>query len=477
MNRTKTIGMVAIFVLVTSFFYGCSTSNDAPPTTETGNSSGNITSEDIAARQGEWVYFNSGEGIYKEKPDGSERELILNANVSDINVVNDWIYFLWHTDGEFKLAKMKTDGTEKTILLESKSPFKDMSGYEYIAYFQVVGDWIYFLTDSTAGRNLEKLNRMKTDGSEIMVISGNMAFSSVVGDWIYYANTSDENKLYKVKTDGAEITKLNDEPVNGMNIYEDWIYYKNAEDDRIYKLNMDGTGKVQVGDDPATSFKISDGLIYYGNVNDAYKLYRMTVDGTEKIKISDEQIGLGNIVGDWIYYQNSNYDVYYYHFGTLDGRVYKMKTDGSENSVTVSAQEHVEDPEVTLGNFARYADALVGELGRTYDGLNYETGSFTMRIDSIETLSAQDGKTNVVIRFEGDPESISRSLYYFDEDGKRLYPDLFLTDVEVTNKTIVISSDENILETAIKYIVLGQLDPDKNNGKWIAVFEVPSRAE
>lgn len=466
MNRTKIISFIAILVLSVSFFIGCNITDNASTEPVIGNSSGNILNRGIAAKHGEWVYFSSGEAIYREKPDGSERTRIINAPSLNLNVADDWIYYSGGNIGQ--ISKVKTDGTGETLLYEPTLI------YEYVPFMNVVGDWLYFITESYGVRNTAVLNRMKTDGSEKTVIDNNTGFINVAGDWIYYANMSENNKIYKMKTDGTEKIKLSDESANGLIVYEEWIYYKSLKDHKSYKLKTDGTGKVKLNDDISSIVNISDGWIFYTNASDKDRLYKAKLDGTEKIKIHDEEIISPSIAGDWIYFYNYDGDFYYYDYGTDIGNVYKIKTDGTGRSVTVSVPDNIEGQEVTLSNFATYANALVGEYDKPYDYF-YEDDIYPIKISSIKSLKELNGETNVIVLgFEGNANHVLQYCSFFDEDGKRIPS---VGGSIVSDDTISFSSDDLNLAESGKYIVFNRLAPDKNNGKWIVVFEVPPLTE
>lgn len=467
MNRTKIISLVAILVFATSFFSGCSTSNDASIQPVMGNSSGNMNNGGIAARQGEWVYFNTGNAIYKEKTDGSERMLVINAGVSNLNVADEWIFYAGSGDVS-KIYKVRTDGTGETLLYET------IPGEEYIGSLQVVGDWIYFSAGSSDDQGLTKLYKMKLDGTGKTVISNETALDlNFVGDWIYYANWSDGWKIYRMKTDGTERTELSEEAALRMNVYENWIYYISARDSRIYKLKMDGTGKVKLSEEGASALNVSDGWIYYNDVEDNYRIYKMRLDGTEKIKICDDSTNNINVVDDWIYYIPFDKEFYYYEYGPYGESVFKIRTDGTGRSVTDTALENIKDQEVTLGTFEKYADALIGEFGKTYDCIDQEYGRFSFKIDSIETQKELDGEANaVVVKFEGNRSYALQSIVFFDKEGKGLDK---IRRFMVSEDTVAFSGSGFNLMDAGKYLVWSDIDPIKNSGKRIVVFEVPNR--
>jgi hypothetical protein len=96
-------------------------------------------------------------GLYKVKKDGSSSVKMLDDQISYLNVMGEWIYYIFYDDG---IYKMKTDGTEKQKLYSG-----DVFG------LCIADDWIYFGKWSEGeeyGR--EGYYRMKKDGSNIQTI-------------------------------------------------------------------------------------------------------------------------------------------------------------------------------------------------------------------------------------------------------------------------------------------------------------------
>ena len=153
---------------------------------------------------GEWIYYladnESGEseevGLYKITTDGTEKTLISN----DVSVLysyvmviasEDWLYYL---DNEEYLCKIKTDGSGKEKLVK----------VDYPEWFNVGGEWIYYTDWDGSSDNLYK---MRTDGSgRTKILKEECQVINVVGDWIYYLSESDE--FYRIRTDGSGKEKV-----------------------------------------------------------------------------------------------------------------------------------------------------------------------------------------------------------------------------------------------------------------------------
>ena len=198
----KIISLLIVCGFAVTMFAGCSanntTNNTGSNTTVNtkGNTNGNIDNFGQAALQGDWIYYTDFLALYKIKTDGTGKTKLSDGSAFFINVVGDWIYYYSDsTDGG--TYKIKTDGTGKTKL-EIESP-----GYS-VSYINVVGDWIYFTSfDGEAS----KIYKVKTDGTaKTMINNDNSSFINVVGDWIYYSVPTffySNGVLYKIKTDGT----------------------------------------------------------------------------------------------------------------------------------------------------------------------------------------------------------------------------------------------------------------------------------
>jgi len=118
---------------------------------EHGNTHGNIVNHGYVAIQGNWIYYNSDR---------------INGSLHRINI----------------------NGSGKQKLNDNDS-----------WYINVVDDWVYYLYNGMY------LCKIRTDGSDIQKINDDDSwFINIVGNMIFYSNGSDNHKLYQIKTDGSE---------------------------------------------------------------------------------------------------------------------------------------------------------------------------------------------------------------------------------------------------------------------------------
>lgn len=279
-----------------------------------GNTGGNIANGGEVALQGDWIFYRldseNEKAFYKIRTDGSNKTKLSDDFPYDINVIGDWLYYA----SEDHIYKMHTDGSDKTQLLE----------ISWVRFLNVVGDWMYFTHHYGDGF---KMLKMRTDGSNLTVVCNDEAnYINVIDDWIYYSNSHDKGKIYKIRTDGSSRIKICDDDADCINVVGDWIYYIVKEEtnehlvDVIYKIRIDGSDKTRIYGCGLTEYiNVSGDWIYFGLIDG---LYKIRTDGSSITKICDDYPWFINVVDNWIYYLNMN-----------EYKSYRIHTDGSKRQL------------------------------------------------------------------------------------------------------------------------------------------------
>ncbi len=270
--------------------------------TLSGNTSGNIANDALVAKLGDWVFY-SNQGLWKMKPDGSEKTLLHDQGyIWYLNPMGDQLYFIEAgSTGQYTLYKIGMNDTKAVRVL--KGPYQ----------LCISGDWLYF----THRNDNYSLYRMRADGSEQKKLS-DQDFSTffVSDDWIYFSLMND--KLQKMKLDGSSVQVVTDDNPRSFCVLEDWIYYINFSDgDCIYKIRTDGSERQKLGDDACTYLNVDGQWIYYQNVSDNNNIYRMDTEGNGRQALNSDKCNFINLMDDWVYYSSS--------WG-----FYRMRTDGSQ---------------------------------------------------------------------------------------------------------------------------------------------------
>lgn len=294
------------------------------------------TNEDsisIFSHQGKWTYFShlsldsniekAKGAIYKFTEDEPVPVKFSEEAAGRINVKGDWIYYVDMTDIKDNIesiSKMKTDGSEKTKLVDEAS-----------FGFRLYNNYIYYKKNSEP----YKLFRVKLDGSSNKTISSDVLSFYIQGDWIYYISSTHPGGLYKMKLDGSSSEKITDISGPIMYINDNYIYFNETDSEIIksynlpeiqkynvgnagplFRIRKDGRGKELVIDDKIINTFVRNDYIYYTpstttmDNSENSKLYRTDLNGKNKIEIPIKGFFLG-IVDKWIYYTDTkNWEIY-----------------------------------------------------------------------------------------------------------------------------------------------------------------------
>ena len=208
----------------------------------------------LVTSQAGWVYFSRVDmdyALYKMRVDGSELQALSNVHASSINVVGDWLYFCNFDDSKCPY-RMRTDGTG----LEKLADFS-------CSFLSVEGDWIYCDASTEEYFHLSKL---KTDGSEEMVLfDGAIIICCVYDGYVYFnIKSMDEGGFLRIGIDGTGKQQLLPDMLSFYCIANDRIYFVGADDPTMVKsMNLDGSDVLDVfqTDDTVIALNISDNYL------------------------------------------------------------------------------------------------------------------------------------------------------------------------------------------------------------------------
>jgi phage pi2 protein 07 len=158
-------------------------------------------------------------------------------------------------------------------------------------------------------------------------------FINTDGEWLYYVNFTDKHTIYRVRVNGTDRERLNTNESDSLNWENDWLYYLDRKNGSVIcKMSSDGKiKKVLLNQKYCSNLLVKDGWIYYILKG---ALHRINVDGNghsiiTNIRTTYYENGItwrGNydVCGDYVYYPND------------DGGLYKIRTDGQENTLLKS---------------------------------------------------------------------------------------------------------------------------------------------
>lgn len=276
---------------------------------EMGNTNSNILNGGHAVLYKDWIYFmnfSEENSLFRMKTDGTEESMVSEDFAYLLNASGDWLYYASGKENG-QIFKIRPDGSEKTLVIDRVSMNMIVSE-----------EHIYFIDFSNeSGPDRFKIFRVRTDGTERQkIVDHTVSYFSISDEWIYYLK-EDEQKIYRVKKDGSEDAKVSDAPVFSFTILDSSIYYTpHPNESGLYKMNMDGTGNMELTDEPIRTFTVNEEWIYYDNIireapksdedkTDSvvdFELKKMRLDGTEAAVLLNQETLSLSICGDWVIY-------------------------------------------------------------------------------------------------------------------------------------------------------------------------------
>ena len=237
-------------------------------------------------KSGKFLYYldstSNNYDIVKMKTNGDNKEIILNdVDATKFTIENDWIYYF--KDSNF--YRVKTSGESKQILSQRK-----------IDNYEIVDNWIYY---SYISDGKYVISKMKTDGTDDTKIDDDSAKQFFVKDsYIYYIYENNSNyELYKVKTNGKNKEKVSDiiqeVHLDTINFNEDRIFYIRTDENNnlgIYSMKLNGKNEIKITDIQGyyTTINIHGKWVYYTDIDEEgdSQMYRIKTNGKDKQSLS-----------------------------------------------------------------------------------------------------------------------------------------------------------------------------------------------
>ena len=249
---------------------------------ETESILGTGVSDPSLVRVGEWIVYRDGseanKGIYKVKTDASGKTRLIDVYAHNLTVVGDWVYFINDSLNGY-LCRMKMDGSDKGVVLDVT-----------VNDFVIKEGWIYY-TDL----NEIKIMKVKSDGTQRSVIDDSDSFGEIKlqSNFIYYQKIGFEAGnfgIYRNSLEGSERFMYLDESIPSYVVDTQWIYYAKRKGEselpvQIVRMSHDGSESVVLDtfDEYLNLIGIGEDMLYFMAWNDENgSLYRMNPESGQK---------------------------------------------------------------------------------------------------------------------------------------------------------------------------------------------------
>ena len=293
-----------------------------------GNTIGNIANHGLVVSDGEDGYIYANYGIMNDE--GTE----LEANhAMYFNYYDGWIYYA-ETSTYGGIVRMRPDGSERELIIDQRAEFLNVvDGKLYFAY-----DYIY----ATDDKALTGIYTADLDGSNMTRISYDSSYRlAAYAGRLYFINKNDNYKLYSMKYDGSDRAIVSSEFIRCFDIYEGKIYC--ATQNGIVVVGPDGAGERFLLPQDTTNIFLFKDKIYFCNISmsDATyttPLYRMDLNGENMEEVFSEPAAALYSVGDTMFMTTYSATNDFFIFDPETGSIVENMAKGSKFSDSYAGQ-------------------------------------------------------------------------------------------------------------------------------------------
>jgi len=203
-----------------------------------------LISDDINSMKadGDWFYCQnlSKRGLYRMKPDGTQKTQITDFHLTSYDIEGDWIYYTRMVNGgatgtvDYALYKIKIDGSGNQKLFDRVN-----NGGWCSMVFCVSDDWIYY-DEHDAYLSRTQPARVKIDSRSSVKLSDKTGVydAQILGNTLFFIDANSGHKMFSVKVDGSNERLVTDYKATRFSVFNDYIYCEG------YKIEI-STGEKQ----------------------------------------------------------------------------------------------------------------------------------------------------------------------------------------------------------------------------------------
>lgn len=230
----------------------------------------------------DWLFFidrTEDSRLYRMNKDGTNRKQVTEEMVSSLMVVNDWVYYIPIINtpsGDLPLERVQTDGTNKERVLDKVLNFT--VGQDHIVYREEHDDWLRALN----------LKDEKENSLDFLLHGTSATQFAIAGGWLYFIDGDDENRLYRKNLSGWELEQLTESSSSGFNISGNYLFFKNNDDNgSLYRYNIATETTEEIEEGEVHQLQIINNHLYFAKAKslETIEWYRIEVGGSSIEKI------------------------------------------------------------------------------------------------------------------------------------------------------------------------------------------------
>lgn len=223
-----------------------------------GNTGANIENGGLSASDNNYIYYVDN-GIWRMNKSGSNPVLITDMqNVSCLNNVDGFIYFLSSHDGTI----YKVEKTPNAVPISL-----NISGASNLI---IIDEYMYY--SSTAGEGAPHyIYKSPLHGIIMECLFIQADYITPDGAYFYYSNLEDDNTLWRYDTISSQTVKITNDNPSQINIFGDKIYYISENSDyNVVCIDRNGLNQVVVVTQGCTDLNFINNYLIYRTIDTGY---------------------------------------------------------------------------------------------------------------------------------------------------------------------------------------------------------------
>lgn len=209
--------------------------------------------------------------------------------------------------GQNTVEKEQNTVSGQTDNIDYSSVQQKMSNFVNNSYYCIKDGWIYYLNyDGKA-----QLTKIRTDGSDFSVLvsgKGVPSYVTVDGEYVYALFSKDESScLYRCRLGGSDLTKIISSDIDCFQMHENKIWYAKWDMSAnktkgYYCCNMDGSNEELVLDKEIYNSYVVGDVLYYQDDDDNETIHKYNLETKTDEKITNKMSYCFVIDGTYGYY-------------------------------------------------------------------------------------------------------------------------------------------------------------------------------
>ncbi len=222
-------------------------------------------------------YARTLQGIYRSTLSGKHTSCLKSCLVFNLQLVDNYVYFLTSDKKGPSFIKLKIDKSEETLISESG-----------INFASARSDGMVFYNGDTSNHYLYQYDT-QTDSTSTLW-EGNIWYPIYQDNYIYYLDVAKDYILCRYSLTENMVEILTHDRVDCYNLAGDYIYYQknSANAPALKRMTLNGQNVENIMDGNYTNINVAGSYVYFTAFENEFPIYRIPINGSVAVTTFDE---------------------------------------------------------------------------------------------------------------------------------------------------------------------------------------------